>query len=40
MNATPSNRERQAGVAAGKETNPDLTHHRPPTGRPDRHPHR
>lgn len=28
MNATPSNRERQAGAAAGKETNPDLTHNR------------
>jgi len=28
MNATPSNRERQAGAAAGKETNPDVAHTR------------
>src|SRR5438270_12533597 len=29
MNATPSNRERQAGAATGKVTNPDLAHGRP-----------
>src|SRR5882724_9863090 len=32
MNASPSNRERQAGASSAKETNPDVSRSRPPNG--------